>query len=107
MGSDQHPEQIWQDSHQYTPEEIRLAEEALIEIEQGSDVFKAIRRHPLPGGAGFLSKHTLITAYREQVSRGEREADPALLAKIRVKPTRTLSGVTTVTVLTKPPPRPG
>jgi hypothetical protein len=35
------------------------------------------------------------------------EPDPALLEKIRMKPMRTLSGVTTVTVLTKPYPCPG
>ena len=33
--------------------------------------------------------------------------DEALLAAIRLKPVRTLSGVTTVTVLTKPYPCPG
>ena len=35
------------------------------------------------------------------------EADPALLARIRMKPVRSLSGVTTITVLTKPYPCPG
>ena len=33
--------------------------------------------------------------------------DPALLERLRMKPVRTLSGVTTVTVLTKPYPCPG
>ena len=41
------------------------------------------------------------------VESGEWAADPALLARIRMKPVRTLSGVTTVTVLTKPYPCPG
>jgi elongator complex protein 3 len=107
MGKEKHREQNWEDSHEYSEEELELARQALEEIEDGSEVFKAIRRHPLPDGAGFLSKHTLITAYRQQVARGEREKSRQLLAKIRVKPTRTLSGVTTVTVLTKPYPCPG
>jgi len=87
--------------------EIHLASLVLEEIESGRDVFKAIRRHPLPGGAGFLSKHTLVTVYRNQVADGQRSEDRKLLRKIRLKPTRTLSGVTTVTVLTKPFPCPG
>jgi len=91
----------------YTDQELHLAALTLEEIEAGTDVFKAIRHHPLPGGAGFLSKHTLITAYRNQVESGTRPKNQALLKKIRLKPMRTLSGVTTVTVLTKPFPCPG
>ena len=91
----------------YTEQTLLLAALVLEEIEAGREVFKAIRKHPLPGGAGFLSKHTLITAYRNQVRDGSREDNQALLKKIRLKPMRTLSGVTTVTVLTKPYPCPG
>ncbi len=91
----------------YSEAEFHLAELTLRDIEAGKDVFQAIRGHPLPGGAGFLSKHTLITAYRNQVRDGTRQQDRDLLKKIRLKPMRTLSGVTTVTVLTKPYPCPG
>jgi elongator complex protein 3 len=91
----------------YSNEELELAALTLEDIEAGKEVFQAIRGHPLPGGAGFLSKHALITAYRNQVKAGLRKEDKALLKKIRLKPTRTLSGVTTVTVLTKPYPCPG
>ncbi len=91
----------------YSRQELELAARTLAEIESGVDVFKAIRHHPLPGGEGFLSKHALITAYRQQVRSGEREEDQVLLKKIRLKPMRTQSGVTTVTVLTKPFPCPG
>ena len=48
-----------------------------------------------------------MAVYTELVESGEWEADEALLAAIRLKPVRTLSGVTTVTVLTKPYPCPG
>ena len=95
------------ESSTYNEHELYLAELTLQDIEAGKDVFKAIRGHPLPGGAGFLSKHTLITAYRKQVQAGIRKEDPELFKKIRLKPMRTLSGVTTVTVLTKPYPCPG
>jgi elongator complex protein 3 len=91
----------------YTETELLLAEQVLHKIEGGMDVFKAIRKHPLPEGAGFLSKHALITAYRVGVQEGSRKLDQALFQKIRLKPMRTLSGVTTVTVLTKPYPCPG
>ena len=91
----------------YSEAELYLAELTLRDIEAGKDVFRAIRGHPLPGGAGFLSKHTLITAYRNQVKDGTRQQDRDLLKKIRLKPMRTMSGVTTVTVLTKPYPCPG
>lgn len=97
----------WEDEHgEHSPDELELARKALQDIEGGKEVFKAIRGHPLPDGEGFLSKHALITAYREQVEEGRREQDKELLSKIRMKPMRTLSGVTTVAVLTKPYPCP-
>ena len=99
-------EQAWLNARKYSESTLELARQTLAEIEAGREVFSAIRRHPLPGG-GFLSKHALITVYRQQVESGARVADRRLLAKIRVKPMRTLSGVTTVTVLTKPYPCPG
>ncbi len=91
----------------YSESVLYLAELTLRDIEAGKEVFQAIRGHPLPGGAGFLSKHTLITAYRNLVRDGIRQEDQDLLKMIRLKPMRTMSGVTTVTVLTKPYPCPG
>ncbi len=84
-----------------------MARQALETIRAGSEVFPALRQNPLPNGEGFLSKATLVKVYRSLVEEGEWQPDPALLAKIRLKPTRTLSGVTTVTVLTEPYPCPG
>jgi len=48
----------------------------------------------------------LVAAYRQMVSDGRLSPDPQLLARLRLKPVRTSSGVTTVTVLTKPYPCP-
>ncbi|MEN8172389.1 MAG: tRNA uridine(34) 5-carboxymethylaminomethyl modification radical SAM/GNAT enzyme Elp3 [Chloroflexota bacterium] len=97
----------WLKSQIITEEKRALARLALEDVRAGYKVFDALRRNPLPGGAGFLSKAVLVAVYRDLVAQGIWESDPALLAKIRRKPTRTLSGVTTVTVLTKPYPCPG
>jgi elongator complex protein 3 len=54
-----------------------------------------------------LAKAALVAAYNAMTAAGELEPDQSLLERIRMKPVRTLSGVTTVTVLTKPYPCPG
>jgi elongator complex protein 3 len=95
----------WQKSRTYTPEVLALARRVLEEVRAGRPVDKAVRRHPGPGG-GYLPKHALVAAYRALIGSGEWPPDPALLERIRMKPVRTLSGVTTVTVLTKPYPCP-
>ena len=96
----------WQQTHALTPERAALAHQVLEEVRAGLSVSAAVRRHPLPGG-GLLPKSALVTVYRQMVESGEMDADPALLGRIRMKPVRSLSGVTTVTVLTKPYPCPG
>ena len=96
----------WEQNHTVTPEKMTLAREALEEIKNGKSVVKALRGKPLPSG-GYLGKYALVAAYREMVEQAEMDENPRLLARIRMKPVRTLSGVTTVTVLTKPYPCPG
>lgn len=96
----------WQDARRLTPEKLAIAQDVLEEVRQGCEVTEAARRHPLPGG-GYVGKSTLVAAYRGLVKSGQWSEDPALLKRIRMKPVRTLSGVTTVTVLTKPYPCPG
>lgn len=96
----------WVEQRNYTPEILDLARLILTDIVRGMGVQDAIRKHPIPS-QGHVAKHTLVYAYRRMVELGEWEDDPDLLAKIRMKPVRTLSGVTTVTVLTKPYPCPG
>jgi elongator complex protein 3 len=78
----------------------------LEEIRRGRDVTRTLRSHPIQGG-GYLNKSMLVTIYNEMVAAGELDEDARLLERIRMKPMRTLSGVTTVTVLTKPYPCPG
>ncbi len=88
-----------------TPEKLALARLILEDVRGGFPVMEAVRRHPVE--AGYVSKSALVAAYHQLLESGEWEADAAMLAAIRLKPVRTLSGVTTVTVLTKPYPCPG
>jgi elongator complex protein 3 len=99
-------QQRWRDANALTPEKLAAARLALEDIRAGKDVMNTLRQHPLAGGL-TLSKAALVAAYQEMVKSGEIAADGALLERIRMKPVRTLSGVTTVTVLTKPYPCPG
>ena len=78
-------EQLWWKSREVTPEKRVLAQRVLEEIKDGRDVFAAIRRNPLPGGEGFLSKGILIAVYRDLVDQGQWEPNPTFLEKIRLK----------------------
>src|SRR5688500_2457408 len=97
---------LWRSTHLLTEDKKDLARLVLEEIRRGRDVTKTLRSHPLRGG-GYLNKSMLVATYNEMVAAGEIPADARLLERIRMKPMRTLSGVTTVTVLTKPYPCPG
>jgi len=96
----------WRETHLLTPDKKELARTVLEEIRRGRDVTKTLRSHPIRGG-GYLNKSMLVSIYNEMVAAGELDEDVHLLERIRMKPMRTLSGVTTVTVLTKPYPCPG
>lgn len=96
----------WETAKKATPERMLRARAALDEIRAGAQVFEAISHHPLENG-GFVGKQMLVAAYRDLVDSGVWVEDAALLARIRLKPMRTLSGVSVVTVLTKPYPCPG
>jgi elongator complex protein 3 len=66
-----------------------------------------LKAHP-KDGQGVFNKNDLIQAYREFAgSDGLPPFDPDVVARLRLKPVRTMSGVTPVTVLTKPFPCPG
>jgi elongator complex protein 3 len=67
---------------------------------------RILRHHPLPSGK-LLSKSQLLDGYAQWCEREEQTPDPRLLRWLRVKPTRTISGVAPVTVLTEPYPCPG
>jgi len=96
----------WRATHLLTPDKKDLARIVLDEIRRGRDVTKTLRSYPLNGG-GYLNKSMLVAVYNQMVAAGEMGEDARLLERIRMKPMRTLSGVTPVTVLTKPYPCPG
>ena len=98
-------EKKWIKTKRVTPEKMALARLALAEVREGVPAFEAIKHHPTP--TGYIGKYALVAAYNEMVDNGEMQPSGELLAKIRMKPVRTLSGVTTVTVLTKHYPCPG
>jgi elongator complex protein 3 len=96
----------WRQSNTLTPKKLALAHHVLNEIRGGREVLSALRHYPLDEG-GYLTKAALVAAYHQMVNTGSIPPDQGLLESIRMKPVRTLSGVTTVTVLTKPYPCPG
>jgi elongator complex protein 3 len=98
-------EEVWLQENT-TPEKRDLARKILEDVRAGMTVKQAVRQHPLSEG-GFVGKSTLIKVYRELTDGGVWPRDRKLLRKLRMKPVRTLSGVTTVTVLTKHYPCPG
>ncbi len=96
----------WLERYQVTPDRLELARKILEEVRKGRKVTQAVQMHPIPTG-GYVPKSILVAEYKRQVEAGEAQPDPALVERIRLKPVRSLSGVTTVTVLTKPYPCPG
>ncbi len=77
-----------------------------IDSPQYKEVRKILSQYVKDDG-DFFSKDELISGYHFLVEKQVIDKDDDLLQKIRMKPTRTMSGVTTVTVLTKPYPCPG
>lgn len=71
------------------------------------DLIRVLKAHP-KDGRGVFGKNDLILAYRTFAGTdGLPPFDPDVFARLRMKPIRTMSGVTPVTVLTKPFPCPG
>lgn len=96
----------WRKARKHSPEQLEMAKVVLEELRQGRRLDRALRSHPMPDGK-LIAKHILVAAYRELVASGAWKEDNEFLSRIRMKPVRTLSGVTTVTVLTKAYPCPG
>jgi elongator complex protein 3 len=95
----------WSELHSLPPGKLAQARLALEDVRAGVPVETALRRHPWDEAS--LHKSALVAAYTQLIEAGDWEPDETLLAAIRLKPVRSLSGVTTVTVLTKHYPCPG
>jgi len=70
------------------------------------ELSKIMRSHTLPNG-DMLSKDRIIRGYRALCVREGRAVDREVVRRLRVKPTRTISGVAPVAVLTEAHPCPG
>ncbi len=103
----------WLAPYSFSPEEHERELLGIIqEIQEGlrldpASLHRVLAKHPKNGNA-FFSKSEIIRGYRYFAERKGwlGEAD-AFIEKVRMKPVRTLSGVTPVTVLTQPYPCPG
>jgi elongator complex protein 3 len=96
----------WQRARDYSdPERRRTAEEILRAMAAGMDLRLALHRHPAKGA--YLSKDFLLAVHREMVASGAAPENAAILESLRMKPVRSLSGVATVSVLTRPYMCPG
>lgn len=60
-----------------------------------------------PRGNELYSRDQLISSYKNYCEKGFLEFDDQILEDLKLKPSRTMSGVTVITVLTKPYPCPG
>ncbi|MBZ0294376.1 MAG: tRNA uridine(34) 5-carboxymethylaminomethyl modification radical SAM/GNAT enzyme Elp3 [Anaerolineae bacterium] len=102
------PQQYKIDLDQHAEQLVRI----LQEVVSGDDLTpkqlnRLVRRYPRPDG-GLYGRSELIYAYRELAGTHALPAySDAMLERLRRKPTRTISGVTPVTILTKPFPCPG
>jgi elongator complex protein 3 len=65
-----------------------------------------LRRYPRDGHTMF-SKNLLVRTYKYLCETGRLRFDDVTMQRLQMKPTRTISGVAPVTVLTKPYPCPG
>jgi len=80
-----------------------LREEAV----DGRTLDRILKQHP-KDGRGLFSRSEIIAGFRRFAPRRSWPVDPvAFVERLRMRPVRTQSGVTPVTVLTKPFPCPG
>lgn len=107
-------DRTWREAHR-EPADVERHREVLVaildEVQEASklsqeQLAQILRRHTLPDG-NLLSKDRVIKGYRQLCEREGRSPDPQIVRRLRVKPTRTISGVAPVAVLTEPHPCPG
>jgi elongator complex protein 3 len=96
----------------FDPESHRESLEPLVDAVAHAERLDAraldrlVKRHP-KRPAGLFSKSEIIAGFRAFGTRAGRVGEDEFVARLRLRPIRTLSGVTPVTVLTKPFPCPG
>lgn len=77
-----------------------------LEVRDARSLDRILRKHPR-GGKGFFSRAELLAGYRHFVGEEQHDQVARFARSIQLRPVRTRSGVTPLTVLTKPFPCPG
>ena len=72
-----------------------------------SEALRSILHKYPRDGSSIFSKNLLIRTYKHLCKSGRLQYSEDVVFRLRMKPTRTISGVAPVTVLTKPYPCPG
>ena len=103
----------WESPYRFSPEEHEQELAAIVrDIEElpsldTPTLQRILNKYPKNGNSIF-SKSEIIRGYRYLAHRHGWTANPdTFIEKVRMKPVRTISGVTPVTVLTQPYPCPG
>jgi len=92
----------------YEHELVAIVEEILAAPELDSRALDRIARKPPKDGRGLFSRSEIIAGFRCFAPRRSWQVDESdFVDRLRMRPVRTQSGVTPVTVLTKPFPCPG
>jgi len=87
---------------------VAIIDEIVDETDLDSRAIDRILRKYPRNGTGFFSRSEIIAGFRRFGSTRKRDIDEEnFVEQLRLRPIRTLSGVTPVTVLTKPYPCPG
>jgi elongator complex protein 3 len=104
--------QAWTAKHHRTlsPDDeaqlLRLIQDAAgLSPFEPEDMARLLRKYTR--ARGQFAKDQIVAAYRKFCDEGRLTFDRETLRRLQMKPVRTLSGVATVTVLTKPFPCPG
>jgi elongator complex protein 3 len=82
-----------------------IVEAAALPSFRVEDMARLLRKYPRANGQ--FAKDQIVAAYRQFCDEGRLTFDREVMRRLQMKPIRTLSGVATVTVLTKPFPCPG
>ncbi len=87
---------------------LAILREVIDSSDDSRKTLKHILKQHLKDGRGFFSADDLVSAYRSLAGSADLPPfDPSVLERLRLKPVRTASGVTPLTVFTKPFPCPG
>lgn len=102
-----------QSSYQFDPHEHERQLIAILRAIEAEELLtherllKILKKHP-KDGKGYFSKSQLISAYRYFAgTNGLESFNPLIIDRLKMKPVRTISGVSPITILTKPFACPG